>query len=161
MALVPRKSRALGPRRQFGPLGALRTEMDRLFDTFLREPFGGLDWPSGSPGKWLPPIDVSEDDKEVVIRAELPGIDPKDLDVSVVGNQVTLRGEKKESSERKEKGYRQTETRYGSFHRTIPLPEDVDTEKIDAQYANGVLTLRLKKTAPTAAKRIEVKVKQG
>jgi HSP20 family protein len=133
--------------------------VDRLFDSFLREPFGGLDWPSGWSSKWSPAIDVSEDDKEVVICAELPGIDPKDLDVSVVGNQVTLRGEKKESSERKEKGFRQTETRYGSFHRIIPLPEGVDTEKVEAQYANGVLTLRLPKTVPTAAKRIEVKVK--
>ena len=161
MALVPKKTRLPGPRRELGPLGALRTEMDRLFDTFVREPFGGLEWPSGWSGKWSPAVDVAEDDKEVVVRAELPGIDPKDLDVSVVGNQVTLRGEKKESTERKEKGVLQTETRYGSFHRTIPLPEGIDTEKVDAQYANGVLTLRLAKKAPAATKRIEVKVKQG
>jgi HSP20 family protein len=161
MALIPRKSRSRGPGRELSPIGALRTEMDRLFDSFLREPFGGFDWPSGWSGKWSPAVDVSEDDKEVVVRAELPGIDPKDLDVSVVGNQITLRGEKRESTERQEKGFRQTETRYGSFHRTISLPEEVDTEKVDAQYANGVLTLRLAKTVPAAAKRIEVKVKQG
>jgi HSP20 family protein len=159
MNLIPRKHRSRGPGQEISPIRTLRTEMDRLFDTFLREPLGSLDWPSGWSGKWSPAVDVSEDDKEVVVRAELPGIDPKDLDVSVVGNQVTIRGEKKESSEQKEKGVYRTETRYGSFHRTISLPEEVDTEKVDAQYANGVLTLRLAKTLRSPAKRIEVKVK--
>jgi len=91
--------------------------------------------------------------------AELPGIDPKDLDVTVVGNQLVLSGEKRESSETKEKGVYHSETRYGSFRRTVPLPDGIDTENVDAQYANGVLTLHLKKTAVPAAKRIEVKVK--
>ena len=89
----------------------------------------------------------------------LPGIDPKELDVTVTGNQLVLSGEKKESSEHDEKDFYRSETRYGSFRRTVPLPEGVDTENVDAQYANGVLTLRLKKIAPAAAKRIEVKTK--
>ena len=93
------------------------------------------------------------------MRAELPGIDPKDLEVSVVGNQLVLSGEKRESSETKEKGVFHSETRYGSFRRTVPLPDGIDTEHVDAQYANGVLTLRLAKTAAAATKRIEVKVK--
>ena len=137
---------------------ALRSEIDRLFDSFVREPFGALDWPSWGGGKWSPAIDVAESDKEVTVRAELPGIDPKDLDVTVAGNQLVLSGEKKESSETKDKGFYHSETRYGSFHRTVPLPEGVDTEHVDAQYANGVLTLRLAKTPQAATKRIEVKV---
>ena len=72
---------------------------------------------------------------------------------------MVLSGEKKESSETKEKGVYQSETRYGLFRRTIPLPDGVDTEHVDAQYAHGVLTLRLAKTAPAGTKRIEVKVK--
>jgi HSP20 family protein len=141
------------------PLGALRNEMDRVLDSFLREPFGMSEWPQWATGKWSPAIDVVEDDKELTVRAELPGIDPKDLDVTVTGNQLVLSGEKRESTEHNGKDYHHSETRYGSFRRTIPLPEGVDTENVDAQYANGVLTLRLNKTAPAAQKRIEVKVK--
>ena len=137
---------------------ALRSEIDRLFDSFVREPFGALDWPSWGGGKWSPAIDVAESDKEVTVRAELPGIDPKDLDVTVSGGQLMISGEKKESSETKDKGVYHSETRYGSFHRTVPLPEGVDTEHVDAQYAHGVLTLRLAKTPQAATKRIEVKV---
>jgi HSP20 family protein len=135
--------------------------MDRLFDTFIREPFGPIDWPQWGGGKWSPAVEMAEDEKELTVRAELPGIDPKDLDVSVVDNHLVLTGEKKESSETKEKGVYHSETRYGSFRRTLPLPEGVDTEHADAQYNNGVLTLHLPKTIPAAQKRIEVKVKQG
>ena len=141
------------------PLVSLRNEMDRLFDTFLREPFGAIDWPHWGGGKWSPAVEMAEDEKELTVRAELPGIDPKDLDVSVVDNHLVLSGEKKESSETKEKGVYHSETRYGSFRRTLPLPEGVDTEHVDAQYANGVLTLHLPKTAPPPQKKIEVKVK--
>jgi len=159
MNLIPWRNKQNGHGHEVAPMLALRNEMDRLFDTFAGEPFGLLDWtPWGEGNKWLPAVDVAEDEKEMTIRAELPGIDPKDLEVSVVGNEVVLDGEKKESSETQKKGYYHSETRYGSFHRVIPLPEGIDTEHVDAQYANGVLTLRLVKTAPANAKKIEVKV---
>lgn len=144
---------------ELSPVAALRNEMDRLFDSFFREPFGALDWPLWGQDKWSPAIDVAENDQELTVRAELPGIDPKELDVTVAGNQLVLSGEKKESSEHEGKDFYRSETRYGSFRRSVPLPEGVDTENVDAQYANGVLTLRLKKIAPAAAKRIEVKTK--
>jgi HSP20 family protein len=159
MSLIPWRGKRESQQGELSPMIALRNEMDRLFDSFVREPFGAIDWPAWTAGKWSPAVDVAEDDKEVTVRAELPGIDPKDIEVSVVGNEVVLSGEKKESSETKEKGVYHSETRYGSFRRTVPLPEGVDTEHVDAQYANGVLTLRLPKTAPAATKRIEVKVK--
>ncbi|MCE5303042.1 MAG: Hsp20/alpha crystallin family protein [Planctomycetaceae bacterium] len=161
MGLIPwRNKQPEGRSNDLSPLVALRGEMDRLFDTFLREPFQAIDWPSwGGSDKWSPAVDIAESDKEMTIQAELPGIDPKELDVSVTGNQLVLSGEKRESSERKEKGVYHSEARYGSFRRVIPLPEGLDTEHIDAQYANGVLTLKLPKTASTQAKRIEVKAK--
>jgi HSP20 family protein len=159
MSLIPWRNKREGQETELSPLVSLRGEMDRLFDSFLRDPFGAMDWPHWGAGKWSPAVDVAENEKEVSVRAELPGIDPKDIEVSVVGNEVVISGEKKESSETKEKGVYHSETRYGSFRRTIPLPEGVDTEHVDAQYANGVLTLRLPKTAPAATKRIEVKVK--
>lgn len=160
MNLIPRKDKPEeSGRGELSPMVALRHEMDRLFDSFFREPIGALDWPRWVSDKWLPAVDVAENDKELTIRAELPGIDPKDLDVTVTGSQLVLSGEKRESSEHDEKDFHQCETRYGSFRRVIPLPEGVDTEHVDAQCANGVLTLRLQKTAPTATKRIEVKTK--
>jgi HSP20 family protein len=160
MNLMPWKNKQPeGERTELSPVLALRNEMDRLFDTFFREPFGAMDWPFGSSGKWSPPLDMAESDTEYTVRAELPGIEPKELEVSVVGNELVLSGEKKETTEHNGKNYHHTETRYGSFRRTVPLPEGVDTENVDAQYANGVLTLHLKKTAPVTQKRIEVKVK--
>jgi HSP20 family protein len=160
MSLIPwRNKQQDGARGELSPMLALRTEMDRLFDSFVREPFGALDWPLWGSDKWSPAVDVAENDKELTVRAELPGIDPKELEVTMTGNQLVLSGEKKESSERQEKDFYHSETRYGSFRRVIPLPEGVDTENVDAQYANGVLKLTLKKIAPAAQKRIEVKTK--
>ncbi|HEY4760225.1 MAG TPA: Hsp20/alpha crystallin family protein [Thermoguttaceae bacterium] len=161
MSLIPWRSKQReGIPAESSPLAALRTEMDRLFDSFIREPFGMLDWPALMGGeKWWPAIDVAESDKDVTVRVEVPGIDPKELDVTVTGNQLIISGEKKESTEKKDKGFYHSEARYGSFRRVIPLPEGVDPEKVDANYANGVLTLKLQKTPSATAKRIEIKVK--
>lgn len=160
MNLIPWKNKQPeSVRSELSPVLALRNEMERLFDSFFREPFGTLDLPHWNAGGWSPAIDVAESDTELSIRAELPGMEAKDLDVAISGNQLILSGEKKESTEHKEKDFYQSETRYGSFRRMVPLPESVDTEKVDAQFANGVLTLRLPKTTPAATKRIEVKTK--
>ncbi|MBN1908743.1 MAG: Hsp20/alpha crystallin family protein [Pirellulales bacterium] len=139
-------------------LTTLRGEMDRLFDRFVREPFGALEWPFGEPGAWSPTVDVAESDTEITIRAEVPGIEPADLDVTLAERQLVLAGEKKESTEHQGKDYWHTESRFGSFRRSIPLPEAVDPKDVDAQFANGVLTIRLKKSPAAAPKRIEVKV---
>jgi HSP20 family protein len=161
MSLIPWRNKEREGVPATSSLGALKSEMDRLFDSFVREPFGMLDWPSfmGSE-KWWPAVDVAETDKELTIRAEVPGIDPKEIDVSITGDQLVISGEKKEKTERKGDGYLQNETRYGSFRRAIPLPEGIDSEHVDAQYANGVLTLTLQKTPVAAPKRIEIKVKE-
>jgi len=160
MALIPwRNKQKESSRGEISPLTALRSEMDRLFDAFFREPWGGIDWPFAAGRAWTPAVDVAETEDEVTIRAELPGVDPKDLNISLTENQVVLAGEKKESAERKGKDFCQTETRYGSFRRSIPVPAAVDSEKVEADYANGVVTIRLKKTQRTPPKRIEVKVK--
>jgi HSP20 family protein len=161
MSLIPwRTKQHNGLPAESTPLATLRNEMDRLFDSFIREPFGMLDWPAFMGGeKWWPAVDLSESDKEVTVRAEIPGIDPKELDVTVTGSQLVISGEKKESSEKTEKGFYHNEARYGSFRRVIPLPEGVDSEHVDASYANGVLTLKLQKTPAAAAKKIEIKTK--
>ncbi|MGW8257126.1 MAG: Hsp20/alpha crystallin family protein [Thermoguttaceae bacterium] len=162
MSLIPwRNKQHDGVPVESSRLSSLRGEMDRLFDSFIREPFGMLDWPAFMGGdKWWPAVDVVEAEKEITVRAEIPGIDPNELDVTVSGNQLIISGEKKESSEKKESGFYHSEARYGSFRRVIPLPEGVNSENVDAQYANGVLTLKLNKTPPPDSKKIEIKVKE-
>ena len=158
MGLIPWRNKLREGEQPETPLVALRHEMDRLFDTFLREPLGAIDWPFSGQGEWSPTVDLAESDDEVVVRAEMPGIDPKDLDVAVSGSQLVLSGEKRESTEKKGTDFYHSESRYGSFRRAVRLPEGIDTEKVDAQYANGVLTLRLKKSPAAVPKRIDVKV---
>lgn len=160
MALIPwrNKVRERGP-GEASPLATLRSEVDRLFESFVREPFGGIDWPFGCERGWAPTVDIAEDEKEYTILAEVPGLDPKDLEVSISGSHLILAGEKKESSERQGKDFYHTESRFGAFHRTIPLPDAVDPESVEAEYANGVLVVHLKKSPAAAAKRIDVKVR--
>ena len=160
MALIPWKSkqRERSP-AEASPLATLRSEIDRLFDSFVREPLGGFEWPFGSERGWSPAVDVAEDEQEFTVRAEVPGLRPEDLDVTISGNHLVLAGEKKESTEKKGKDYYHTESRFGSFQRSIPLPQAVDPENVHAEYANGVLVIHLKKSPSAAAKRIDVKVK--
>jgi HSP20 family protein len=161
MALIPWKNKREAEGAA-APLHALRSEMDRLFDAFFGRPLSAMEWQRpawwGREPAWMPAVDISEHDNEVTVRAEVPGVDPKDLEVTVTGNQLVLRGEKKESTEQKGLGFYQSETHYGEFHRTVPLPEGVDAEHVEAQYANGVLTLRMKKKPRATAKRIDVKI---
>jgi len=161
MGLIPWSNKEReGGEELASPLSVLRSEMDRLMDSFFRDPFGALDWRSGARRDWSPAVDIAEDDEEVTLRVEVPGMEPKDLEITVSGGQLVLAGEKKESSERGGKDFFHTESRYGSFRRSIPLPEAVDPQKVDAEYCNGVLVIRLKKSPSSPPKRIEVKVKQ-
>jgi len=160
MSLIPWRGKSKEPvRAETPPLAALRSEIDRLFDSFVRDPFGALDWAFPHGRGWTPAVDVAENDAEFTVRAEIPGIDPNELEVNITGNQLVLAGEKKESSEKKGKDYYQSESRYGSFRRAIPLPQSVDPEKVEAEYAQGVLTIHLKKIQESPPKKVEVRVK--
>jgi HSP20 family protein len=159
MNLIPWKSkRRTGDGEETAPLAALRNEMDRLFETFVREPFGTMEWPFVGSGRWLPAIDIAETDQEWIVHAELPGIDPQNLEVTILGNQLFLSGEKQQASEKSGKGYYHSEIRGGAFRRSLQLPEGVDSENVEAHYDKGVLTLTLKKSPSAVPKRIEVKV---
>ena len=151
MALLPRK-RGEVP----GPVGALQHEMNRLFDDFFTrdfflEPFRGL-------GHWSPALDVSETDNSVVVKAELPGMESKDVEVSLSGDVLTIKGEKKEDKEEKTKSFHRVERHYGSFERTLRLPAAVEGEKVQASFKNGVLTVELPKTEEAKKKAIHIKV---
>ncbi len=139
------------------PFAMLRREMDSMFDNFFRgfelEPF------EGRIGTFAPRIDVSETDREITVSAELPGLDEKDIDVSLSDDMLTIKGEKKDEKEDKGKDYYRMERSYGSFSRTIPLPVEVQADKVDATFKKGVLTVTLPKSeqAVKAAKKVTIK----
>jgi HSP20 family protein len=140
------------------PFSLLRREMDSLFDNFFRgfdlEPF------ESRMGAFSPKVDVTENEKEIKISAELPGMDEKDIDVSLQNDMLTITGEKKEEKEDTGKDFYRMERSYGSFSRTIPLPVEVETDKVEAKFKKGVLSITLPKTAKAVAetKKIAVKV---
>ena len=125
---------------------SLQREMDRLFEDFFRR--GGLMRPS---------VDVVETDDTVVVKAELPGMEPKDVDISVSGDKLTIKGERKAEKEEKGKTFYRMERCYGSFCRTVELPASVEADKAKADYKNGVLEITLPKTEQVKAKKIPIK----
>jgi HSP20 family protein len=107
--------------------------------------------------EWVPAFDIKENEKEYVVIAELPGIDTKDLDVSLSDGVLTVKGEKRQEHEEKHGDYHRIERRYGSFQRSFRLPGKVKTDNIDANYKDGILKLTLPKTEESETKKIEVK----
>jgi HSP20 family protein len=107
---------------------------------------------------FVPAVDVDEDEKKVMLKLEVPGIDQKDLDVSVENNTLTVKGERKFESEEKEENFHRIERRYGSFFRAFTLPSTVDTEHVQASYNAGVLKLELAKKPEAQPKQIKINV---
>jgi HSP20 family protein len=148
MAIIP------WTRRNRNELSALRSQMDDLFEGFFR----GLDRPlSFLAERAWPPIDVAEKDDAIVVRAEVPGCKPEDIDISVYGNTLTLSGEKKESRESNGDGCYHMESTYGSFRRDIPLSAEVDQDKIEAVIKDGILSVTLPKAEKSKAVKVKVK----
>jgi HSP20 family protein len=136
------------------PFVSLQREVDRLFEDFSR----GFPTLSGnSANALMPNMDVTETEKEIEITAELPGLEEKDVQVNVADNLLTIRGEKKAEKEEKDKNYRLVERSYGSFERTLELPEGVNADAIKADISKGVLKVTVPKPAPAQAKKIDVK----
>jgi HSP20 family protein len=146
---------------------SFRNEMDRLFDRFgsgfglpsLRRMFDTEPAWRSSFSFSMPAIDMSEDEKAYKISAELPGMDSKDIDVSMAGDMLVLKGEKRQEKEEKDRNYHFSERAYGSFQRSFDLPASVDRDKISADFSKGVLTITLPKsaTAQQPTKKIEVR----
>lgn len=159
LPMVRRKSDLPFRQAEEHPFVSLQREMNRMFDDMFR----GFELTSFGEGRNLgtfsPSVDVREGEKEVIVRVELPGTDEKDIDVSLTGDDLTIKGEKKDEKEEKGKDYWHRETSYGAFHRTIPLPEGLDMEKVDARFKNGVLTVTLPrlKEAKMKGKKVAIK----
>ena len=141
----------------FRDLLSLQERMNRLFDDSFRGARGSdEDWALG--GSWAPAVDIYEQDGNIVLKAELPGIDPKDVDVRVENNTLTLRGERKHDQEVKKENYHRVERTYGTFTRSFTLPNVVDTNNIKADYRDGVLRMTLPKREEAKPKQISISV---
>jgi HSP20 family protein len=142
-------------RESFWDIMRLKEPMDRLFDDSFFRPVRF--W--HGDGEWDLPLDMYQTDSDVVVKATIPGVNPEDIDISVSGDTLTIRGDHKEEHESKEKDYFYQERRYGSFSRSVLIPVAIDPDKAEATFENGVMTLTIPKVEPAKTKQIKVKPK--
>jgi HSP20 family protein len=167
MAVTPVEvKKAPAPRASTDPWQSMRSEFDRLFDRFSGFGFPAMRRmfdlaPAIEPSFTFnaPAVDVTEDDKAYKITAELPGLSEKDIDVSVSGDILTLKGEKRQEREEKDKNWHVSERAYGSFQRSFSLPAGIDRDKIACEFAKGVLTVTLPKSAEAQKQQKKIEVK--
>ena len=143
------------------PFLALHHEIDRVFEDFRRgAPWAGFGIANGG-ARFAPLMDVVETDKAIEIDAELPGMTESDIDVSVVDNVLTVKGEKKSEKEEKDADYHMVERSYGAFTRSLTLPYEVDASKVDAKFNKGVLKITLPKSPEVKAKTKKIKIRSA
>jgi HSP20 family protein len=149
---------------RWDPFGELSTLQDRLNDFFTQPAgffprplslFRGAEQELAAPG-FMPPVDVFEDEHNIVVTAELPGIEEKDLDITVENNVLTFSGERKMEKEEKKENFQRIERRYGRFTRSFTLPPTVDAENVNAEFTNGVLKIMLPKLEEAKPKQIKI-----
>ena len=139
----------------FRELVSLQDRLNRLFNESYR-PQGEDDWALG--GTWAPAVDIYEHENNIVIKAELPGVDPKDVDIRLDNNVLTVQGERKLDNEVKKENYHRVERSYGAFTRSFTLPTTVDASGIKAEYKDGVLRVTLPKREEAKPKQIQISV---
>lgn len=147
-------------RREGRELTSFRREIDNLFNHFFDLDFA-MPRSLFRDREWAPRVDVSEREGEITVKAEIPGCDAEDIDVSLEGRLLTIKGEKKQETEEKKENFHRTERSYGYFSRTLELPSEVDPENIDATYKKGVLSLVLRKVRPAGGKKIAIRCEKG
>jgi HSP20 family protein len=147
--LLPRRSEHLSGRGSGGDVMALRHDVDRWFQRFVDEPWSIV---NAGAERFAPSVDVRETPTQVTVTAEVPGLDPEDVELSVVNGALVIRGQKRESTEETREDVHVSELRYGSFTRSIPLPRGADPDSAEAQVRNGILTVRFPKTNQSAGR---------
>jgi HSP20 family protein len=130
----------------------LRNEIDNIFDRFIERPLSTI------TGQLVPPLDISETDMDIIVKMDLPGVEENDVDVAIVNDMLTIRGEKKKEREEAGKTWHITERASGSFTRSIRLPVEVRVDQVRASFRKGVLEVVLPKKESAQARRIEIKV---
>lgn len=157
--LAPRKEDVLAQRREEDPFFGIQRRMNRMFDEFFNEPFGLA--PMREFGQnFMPRMDIFEDEKEMRVTAELPGMDEKDINITLDREMLTIRGEKSSETMEEKGKYHRIERSYGSFERQIPLGMEVDANKVDAEFKKGVLTITLPKPAEAVSRVKKITVKK-
>jgi HSP20 family protein len=156
-----KETKALAPWRPFMDLTRRESEMDRMMDDFFgrsMRPWWPARWLRGDGEITAPVVDVYEEKDEVVVKAELPGLDKKDIEVNISDSELILKGEKKKEEKIDEENYYKCERSYGAFLRSVELPTDVQADKVKASFKNGILEIRLPKTEEAKTKEIKVKI---
>jgi HSP20 family protein len=141
--------------------GEIDRWFDRLTEDFWRRPFPSLlgeRWPFPMVSLKAPSLDVFEEKDEIVVKADLPGMNKEEIEVTVTGDVVTIKGEKKKEEEIKEKDYYRRERSYGSFVRSVELPCEVKSDQIKANFKDGVLEVRMPKTEEAKKKSVSIKI---
>jgi HSP20 family protein len=156
-SLIPVGSERGLTRAASNPLSALQQEIDRLFEGFSRGFAGFPTFPTFPSRELMPSMDLSETDKEIEITTELPGLEEKDIQLNVADNVLTIRGEKKNEREETKKDYHLVERSFGSFTRSVQLPDGVNADNIKAVMSKGVLKVTVPKPAPAQTKKIDIK----
>lgn len=162
-SMIPTKEETKKPlarREMLTPFAALQQEVNKLFDD-IRGGWGGHPSVFEQLGDFHAKVDVKDTENEIVVSAELPGVDMKDIAITLNRDSLVLKGEKKVEKEEKEKGYYRMERSYGSFYRALPLPCEVESEGIDAVFKDGVLTVTLPKSKETIKSQKQITVKAG
>lgn len=161
--LIPWKREITDPRTQQNEnsILALRNDFDKLFQEFFDHPFGFLNNPLATfqpSDQFFPNIDLSETEKQIKITAELPGMEPEDINLELSDDSISIQGKKEFKEEEKSEHYYHMERSYGTFYRTIPLSAQINADKVEASYKKGVLTVTLpKKKTAQAKNRIKIK----
>ena len=140
------------------PMFQLRRDIDDIFGRVFGQMSGGSQGSSGDWNAWTPAVEGSEDERHYVIRIALPGIDPKDVDVTMADSQLTIKGQRKRDAETKQESYFARELSYGAFERSFTLPEGVDVTKISARYSNGMLEVTVPKPVAEAPRKVAIEV---
>jgi len=142
---------------RFEPFREFTTLQDRM-NRLFRDSFGDTREEALSTSTFAPPVDVYEDEHNITLKIEVPGIDEKDIDVRIENNTLVVHGERKFEKEEKEENFRRVERQYGSFTRSFTLPNTVDTDHVQAQYDKGILKVQLAKKTEAKPKQIKVNV---
>jgi HSP20 family protein len=157
-----KERKAVVPWRPFSEMARWESEMERMFDDFfgrrLRPIMDERWWPTRAIGLSAPVVDLYEEKDEIVAKVELPGMEKDDIEVNITDHRLTVKGEKKKAKEIKEENYYRSERSYGSFIHALDLPKEVQAEKAQASFKDGVLEIRLPKTEEAKKKEKKVKV---
>ncbi|MDQ3932334.1 MAG: Hsp20/alpha crystallin family protein [Actinomycetota bacterium] len=141
-------------------LASIQDEFERMFRSF----FGGSTGTESAPttaGAWSPALDVEETEEAFVLHVELPGCQPEDVEVNLEENVLTVTGERRFYDEREAEGFRRIERRFGRFHRAVRLPDRVATDRVDASFENGLLTITVPKAEEAKPRRIQIRARSG